>query len=105
MSTEKVFVSGMVVKRGDQAPEYVLANVSIKTAELIDFLHQHERQGGWVNVVLKRAKSGKCYAELDTWKPPEKLADVSRDGPPRGGHWEERKPAPAPTTPDDEIPF
>lgn len=86
---DKIFVNGMVVKRNDNAPEYVLANLSIKRTDLIDFLRQQDSD--WLNVALKRAKSGKCYAELDTWKPTEKLADVAR--------------GPAPAAPDDEIPF
>jgi hypothetical protein len=87
--TDKQFVNGMIVKRGDNAPDYVLANLSIKRGELIEFLSQQATD--WVNVSLKRAKSGKCYAELDTWKPAEKLADVAR--------------GPAPVAADDEIPF
>lgn len=102
--SEKQFVDGMIVKRGDNAPEFVLANLSIKRGELIAFLDQ--QSGDWVNVVLKRAKSGKCYAELDTWKPADKLADVARGEPPRGGHWEDRKkPAPVADPAEDEIPF
>ena len=102
---DKQFVDGMIVKRGDNAPEFVLANLSIKRGELIAFLDQ--QSGDWVNVVLKRAKSGKCYAELDTWKPADKLADVARGEPPRGGHWEERKPAPVAAELDDgsDSPF
>lgn len=87
--TDKIFVNGMVVKRNDNAPEYVLANLSIKRTDLIEFLR--DQDSDWLNVALKRAKSGKCYAELDTWKPTEKLADVAR--------------GPAPAAPDDEIPF
>lgn len=87
--SDKVFVNGMVVKRNDNAPEYVLANLSIKRGELIEFLRQQD--GDWLNVALKRAKSGKCYAELDTWKPTEKLADVARGA--------------AAAALDDEIPF
>lgn len=86
---DKIFVNGIVVKRNDNAPEYVLANLSIKRTDLIEFLRQQDSD--WLNVALKRAKSGKCYAELDTWKPTEKLADVAR--------------GPAPAAPDDEIPF
>ena len=101
--SDKQFVNGMIVKRGDSAPEFVLANLSIKRGELIGFLDQ--QPGDWVNVVLKRSKNGKCYAELDTWKPADKLSDVARGEPPRGGHWEERQPAAAPVSADDEIPF
>lgn len=88
--TDKQFVDGMIVKRGDNAPDFVLANLSIKRGELIEFLAQ--QPGDWVNVSLKRAKSGKCYAELDTWKPTEKLADVARG-------------LASPVAADDEIPF
>lgn len=84
---DKIFVNGMVVKRNDNAPEYVLANLSIKRTDLMDFLRQQDSD--WLNVALKRAKSGKCYAELDMWKPAEKLADVARGA----------------AAPDDEIPF
>jgi hypothetical protein len=91
--TDKQFVNGMIVKRGDNAPDYVLANLSIKRGELVAFLDQ--QPGDWVNVSLKRAKSGKCYAELDTWKPTEKLADVAR-GPAA---------APVVTNDDSDIPF
>jgi len=87
--SDKIFVNGLVVKRNDNAPEYVLANLSIKRTDLIEFLR--DQDSDWLNVALKRAKSGKCYAELDTWKPTEKLADVARGA--------------APAAPDDEIPF
>jgi hypothetical protein len=82
--SEKQFVNGMLVKRGDNAPDFVLANLSINREELIAWLEAQE--GKWVNVVLKRAKSGKCYAEVDTWKPPKAVDLVT-----------------APL--DDEIPF
>ena len=66
---DKIFVNGIVVKRSDNAPEYVLANLSIKRTDLIEFLRQQDSD--WLNVALKRAYSGKCYAELVTWKPTE----------------------------------
>ena len=103
--SDKVFVTGMVVKRSDNAPEYVLANLSIRIDDLVQFLRQQE--GEWVNVVLKRAKSGKYYAEVDTWKPPQKLTDVVRGtgGPPRGAHWPEAIPKRDAAQDDELIPF
>jgi len=68
MSNDKVFVDGLIVKRHENAPDYVLCNLSIKVEELIPFLQQHA-SNGWVNVQCKQGKSGKLYAELDTWKP------------------------------------
>jgi hypothetical protein len=66
---EHIFVDGMIVRRADTAADYVLCNLSIKVAELIAFMNQHQ-SNGWVNIACLRAKSGdKCYAELDTWRP------------------------------------
>ena len=89
--SDKIFVNGMVVKRNDSAPEYVTCNVSINWDEFEVFCKQ--QPGKWKNIVIKRAKSGKYYAELDTWKPPEKLADVART------------PVQATAEDDSEIPF
>lgn len=81
---DKTFVPGLIVKRGDNAPDFILANVSVKKRELIE--HLNNTPGDWVNWVLKRGRSGKCYAEVDTWKPERKAAELVAD-------------------PNDEIPF
>ena len=75
--SDKVFVEGMIVKRHDKAPDYVLCNLSIKVAELVPFLQQHE-SNGWVNVQCMMSRSGKYYAELDTWKPTQ--GDIAKQG-------------------------
>jgi hypothetical protein len=74
---DKTFVEGMIVKRSEKAPEYVLCNLSIKVAELVPFLQQHE-SNGWVNIQCMVSKAGKHYAELDTWKPTQ--GDSARQG-------------------------
>jgi hypothetical protein len=66
--TEKVFADGFIVKRNDSAPEFVLASVSLKVDEAIGFIKANA-SNGWVNIDLKRSQNGKCYAELNTWKP------------------------------------
>jgi hypothetical protein len=71
MSTQtedKIFADGFLVKRNDSAPEFVLASVSLKVDEAIGFIKANA-SNGWVNIDLKRSKNGKCYAELNTWKP------------------------------------
>lgn len=68
MSDEKTFVDGMIVKRHDNAPDFVICNLSLKGKELVEFMRQHQNDG-WVNVQIKRSQGGKLYAELDTWKP------------------------------------
>jgi len=82
---DKVFVGGMIVKKPDNAPEWVLGKVSFKLKDFFEFAKQHQ-DNGWLNVDIKVSKNGKPYAELDTWKP-------------------ERPQDAIVTTPDDDIPF
>lgn len=98
MSTEKVFVDGMIARRNDQAPEYVLCNLSLKVGELAEFMQANQKDG-WVNVRVLRSKAGKVYAELDTWS-----ADPDRVG--RNGVKQVREALQAaPPVEDDDIPF
>ena len=100
MSADKVFAAGMIVKRNENAPEFVLCNLSVKVDEFAAFAQQHQ-SNGWLNIQCKVGKSGKMYAELDTWKPTQ--GDAAK-----GGIVEAnkalREPVPA-DFPDDDIPF
>jgi len=75
--TDKVFIDGMIVKRREQAPEYVLCNLSVKVDEFIAFAQQHQK-AGWLNIDCMVGKSGKPYAALDTWQPTQ--GEVARGG-------------------------
>lgn len=77
MSDDITFVDGLIVKRGENAPDYVLCNLSVKVNELVPWLEQHQ-SNGWVNVVCKVSKAGKHYAQLDTWKPTQ--GDSAKQG-------------------------
>ena len=65
---DKIFANGMIVKDRRNAPEYVLVKLSIKVDDFRKTLTQHE-DNGWVNINILRGRSGKEYAEIDTWKP------------------------------------
>lgn len=99
MSDEKVFAEGLIVKRHENAPEFVLCSLSVKVSEFTEFLSQHE-SNGWVNIQCKTGKSGKHYAELDTWKPTQ--GDTAKAGMKQAR--QAAKPEPAPMY-DDDIPF
>ena len=71
MQQEKTFVNGFIVKRNDNAPDFVLANLSVKLEDFVEFAKTNHSDG-WLNISLKKGQSGKCYAELDTWKPTDK---------------------------------
>ena len=58
----------MIVKRNDQAPDWVVCGLSFKVDDMKAFLDQHNN-AGWVNVQVKKSQGGKIYAELDTWAP------------------------------------
>ena len=102
--SEIEFVDGLIVKAPREgAPDFVKGSLSIKREELIAWLQS--RDGEWVNVDIKEAKSGKWYGAVDNWKPKDKGQDSPRGGGPA---------RPAPNSgpvggdnpfPDDDIPF
>lgn len=68
MSDDKIFADGMLFKRRDNAPEWVLGSISIKVDDFTKFCEDNQDRG-WVNLEVKMSKAGKPYVELDTWKP------------------------------------
>jgi len=68
--SEATFANGLYWKEPkENAPDWVKGNISIKVEDFIPFLE--EQQEGWVNLVVKKSKGGKYYAQLDNWKPSE----------------------------------
>lgn len=66
--TDKQFVNGLIVKPPhENAPDFVKCKLSIKRAELAQWLTTMPDE--WINLQVKVGKSGKWYAEVDTWKP------------------------------------
>tara|TARA_R110002073_G_scaffold321883_2_gene498191 strand:- start:2073 stop:2357 length:285 start_codon:yes stop_codon:yes gene_type:complete len=68
---EVIFADGFIVKKKDNAPEWVLGSLSIKVDEAIVFLKEHSNKG-WVNIEMKLSRDGKPYCQLDTWQPTPK---------------------------------
>lgn len=78
--TDNNFINGLIVKApNERAPEYVKAKLSIKRAELIQWLQQQE--GEWVNADIKVSQNGKWYAAVDNWKPEGKQQNQERQAP------------------------
>jgi hypothetical protein len=62
------YINGLIVKApNERAPEYVKAKLSIKRAELIEWLQG--QSGDWINADVKVSQGGKWYCAVDTWKP------------------------------------
>ena len=67
---EMEFPKGLMVKKPrDGAPDFVKASISIKREELIEWLSS--KDGDWINLDVKEAKSGHWYASVNTFKPKE----------------------------------
>lgn len=69
MSEEKVFANGFSFSRNEKAPDFVIGRMSIKVEDAIAFLQEQKNEKGWVNLNVKRARSGNHYVELDTYQP------------------------------------
>lgn len=65
---EKVFAEGIIFKRNDNAPDFVIGSMSVKVEEAVPFL-QANAKNGWTNLQVKKSQNGKMYVELDTFEP------------------------------------
>ena len=67
---ETIFADGLIVKKNENAPDFVLCNLSVKIEDFEKFLKANSKNG-WVNLSVLMGKSGKPYAKLDTYEPKE----------------------------------
>ena len=65
---EKKFADGFTFKRNENAPEFVVGRLSLKVDAAIEFIKQHQKNG-WINLDVKKARTGNFYIELDTYTP------------------------------------
>jgi hypothetical protein len=108
VSNENKFIDGLIVKAPhENAPDYVIAKLSIKRAELIAWLEAQD--GEWINADIKESQGGKYYAAVDTWKPEGGGRGGNRGGAPQRERAEKATDKPtggfADDFADDDIPF
>lgn len=66
--SEKEFPEGISVRQpNERAPDFVIANISIKRETLIAWLSA--RGGEWVNLDVLKSKKGIWYCAVNNWKP------------------------------------
>lgn len=68
---ETKFADGFMFKRNPNAPDFVIGQMSVKVEEAINFLKANAKNG-WVNMDIKRGRSGKEYVQLSTYEPKAK---------------------------------
>ncbi len=71
MSKDKIFADGFIFKRRENAPDFVIGNISVKVDEAVAFLKANHKNG-WVNLNVLTSQAGKPYVELDTFVPKKK---------------------------------
>lgn len=73
MAQDKVFTKGLVVKAPrENAPSFVKGTLAIKVDEFVEFLQQHKKSDGWVNLDILQARDGmKWYCAVNEWKKSE----------------------------------
>ena len=77
MSEDKEFVDGLIVKAPpDGAPSFVKARISIKRADLGNWLRGKTED--WISVDVKVSQGGKWYAEVSKFKPKHKEPDKAK---------------------------
>lgn len=65
--SDKIFADGLNIKSKEtQYGEIIKLGIKIET--FMDFLAKHENERGYVNIDIKKGKSGKWYSELNTYK-------------------------------------
>ena len=74
---EKIFADGFLFKRNEKDPEFVIGRLSIKVDEAIEFIKANQK-AGWVNLDVKKARTGNFYIELDTFEAKGKESAVDK---------------------------
>lgn len=65
---EKIFADGFSFKRNENAPDFVVGRLTMKSDEAIAFIKTNTKNG-WVSIDIKQGRSGNYYCELDTYEP------------------------------------
>lgn len=63
----KNFVDGLIVKRNEKAPTWIVCGLSFKAEEFVKYIMANAKNN-WLNVDVKLSKGGKYYAELNTYE-------------------------------------
>jgi ribosomal protein S16 len=92
------FIDGLgIFKPNDNAPDFVIANGTIKVEELKAWLAKQTEST--VRIDIKASKAGKYYASVNDFKPKEKPQEYRAEGvSPDAGFS-------APPAPEDDLPF
>lgn len=72
--TEKIFANGLNIKSKETQYGEII-KLGFKYENFTEFLAKHVNDRGYVNIDLKKGKSGKWYSELNTYKSEASASD------------------------------
>jgi len=100
--SDLIFVKGLSAKKPhENAPSFIIADISAKVAELHEWLNNNQglaNDAGFINLQLKESKAGNLYIAVNDFKPIKKS-----DAPPREEYYTPK--GGEPVVDDDSIPF
>tara|TARA_R100000789_G_C2917774_1_gene125354 strand:+ start:73 stop:306 length:234 start_codon:yes stop_codon:yes gene_type:complete len=69
MMEDKEFIGGFWAN--EPRVDFIKCSINIKKKEFIDWLQKQDPNEEYVKIDVKVGKTGKWYAEKNTWKPPK----------------------------------
>ena len=79
---ETIFANGLVAKRTEKDPDFLLTRLSISKDDAIAFINKHANAEGWVNLEIKKGKTpGKINVTLNTYKGNRKVDENKWESP------------------------
>ena len=69
MMEDKEFIGGFWAN--EPRVDFIKCSINIKKKEFVDWLQKQDPNEEYVKIDVKVGKTGKWYAEKNTWKPPK----------------------------------
>jgi len=78
MTNETDFIDGFFAKEPKR--DFIKCSISIKKADFTNWYKKQlqNKEDDWINIDVKEGKSGKWYAQINTWRP-EKPTESKND--------------------------
>jgi hypothetical protein len=64
---DKKFINGIIFKKKENAPDFVIGSLSIKVEEAMASIQEHAKNG-WVNLDIKKSQKGTYYVEVNEYQ-------------------------------------
>jgi hypothetical protein len=74
---KRIFAEGFSFKRNDNAPDFVIGNISVNIESAMQYFDKMG-DNGWVNFQVKLSQNGNYYCEHDSWKPNKDAAPKTK---------------------------